>query len=143
MTLPDVNVLLYAVNSRCDQHAAAKAWLDAAVRGSTTVGLAWLCLVGFLRLSTKPGLFPRPLTVRDAGAVISGWLAMPTVTVVHPGPRHVQLLTEMLDATGTGGNLANDAHLAALAIEHRGSVVSFDRDFARFPGLRWHTPTSG
>ena len=39
----------------------------------------------------------------------------------------------MLAATGVGGNLVNDAHIAALAVERDATVVTFDSDFGRYP----------
>jgi predicted nucleic acid-binding protein len=43
-------------------------------------------------------------------------------------------------AAGRGGDLTSDAHVAALALEHGGTVYSQDADFARFPGVRWIDP---
>jgi predicted nucleic acid-binding protein len=60
--------------------------------------------------------------------------------LVGPTPRHVDVLRGLLDNVGAGGNLVNDGHLAALAIEHRGTIVSYDNDFGRFGGVMWQTP---
>lgn len=92
-------------------------------------------------MTTKPGLFPTPLAVRDALSQVEEWVAVPSAQIVAPTARHTQLLGEMLDVVGTGANLVTDAHLAALAREHRASIVTYDRDFARFPGVRSFTPT--
>jgi len=85
--------------------------------------------------------FPRPLASDDAD-VLRNWLARPTAVVVEPTARHHDVLAELLSAVGTAGNLVNDAHLAALAIEHGCELVSYDADFARFSGLGWQTPSS-
>jgi toxin-antitoxin system PIN domain toxin len=137
----DANVLLYAVNSSADHHEQARRWLDGELTGGSTVGFSWLALLAFLRLSTKPGLFPAPLAVDGALDRVSAWLAQPTSVVLEPTSRHLPVLHGLLVSSGTGGNLTSDAHLAALAIEHRGTVVTYDSDFGRFPGLRWMLPS--
>lgn len=142
MKLVDANVLLYAVNSDTDKHTASAKWLNQALSGTEPVGFAWLALVAFIRLSTKVGIFASPLTVQQATSVLEAWLAQPNSLVLHPTPRHAALLAGLLAATGTGGNLANDAHLGTLAVEYDATVVTYDSDFGRFPGVRWATPES-
>lgn len=142
MILPDANTLLYAVNSSSEQHAGA---LHALLRGfddARGVGFAWTVLLAFVRLSTRRGIFPSPLAVDDALSVVDHWLGHPRAVVVHPGERHAETLGRLLKSAGTAGNLTTDAHLAALAIENGATVVSFDRDFARFAGVRWISPAS-
>lgn len=78
----------------------------------------------------------------DAMAQIREWCAAPSAVIVNPTARHADLLTSMLSRVGAGGNLVNDAHLATLALEHRGSIVTYDSDFGRFDDLRWDTPES-
>lgn len=140
MKIVDANVLLYAVNEDAPQHGVALGWLDRALSGTDTVGFAWVVLLAFVRLTTHRGLWQRPLTVDEGFGVVERWLAQPAAVVVHPTSRHVQILHGLLTPTGTASNLVTDAHLAALAIEHGAEMVSFDRDFGRFPGLRWHLP---
>lgn len=140
MRLVDANVLLYAVNRSSREHEAARSWLDGALSGGSRVAMAWVPLLAFIRISTRPGLFPQPLTVAQASAVVQDWLAQPACTVVAPTARHPFVLADLLAAVGVGGNLVNGAHLAALAIEHRAEIVSYDTDFARFPGVRWSHP---
>src|SRR5262245_61180257 len=142
MILPDVNALLYAVNRASDQHAAALRELRRGFDDPRGVAFAWTALLAFLRLSTRRGIFPRPLPVDDALRVIKLWLGRPHSPVVHPGARHAEILGGLLKAAGTAGNLTTDAHLAALAIEHGATVLSFDRDFARFEGVRWTLPAA-
>lgn len=141
MNLVDANVLLVATNRSDHRHGAARGWLDGALGGPETVGFAWIVVVAFLRLSTKVGLFPRPLAVGDAVEVVGRWLEQPGSVRVDPSTRHFALLSGLLSEVGTGGNLVNDAHLAALAIEHDAAVVTFDRDFGRFAGVRWRAPS--
>ena len=141
MKLVDANVLLYAVNSSAQHHERSRAWLDASLSGGDTVAFAWIALLAFVRLSTKVGLFPSPLTVDQAMSRVDAWLDAAPSVVLEPGPNHARILRNLLEPLRTGGNLVNDAHLAALAIEHRCAIVSFDNDFGRFPGLQWSPPT--
>jgi toxin-antitoxin system PIN domain toxin len=138
----DANVLLYAVNRDAPHHASARKWLDTALAGDEAVGFAWVVLLAFLRLSTRPGLFPHPLTLQQAVSVIEAWLARPMAILLEPTTRHLRLLHGLLAPLSTAANLVTDAHLAALAIEHGAEVVSFDTDFSRFQGLRWSTPAT-
>jgi toxin-antitoxin system PIN domain toxin len=140
MILPDVNTLLYAVNSASEQHIVALGALRHGFEDQRGVALAWTALLAFLRLSTRRGIFPRPLSVDEALRVIEHWLGHPQAQVVHPGERHAEILGRLLKSAGTAGNLTTDAHLAALAIEHGATILSFDRDFARFPSVRWTSP---
>ncbi len=135
MKLPDVNVLLYAVNEASDDHTEARRWLEKAFTSGKGVGFAWAALLGFVRLSTRRAILPNPLPVEDALAVISDWITTPRSSILNPTERHGSILSRLLVAAGTAGNLTTDAHLAALAIEHGATVVSFDRDFERFAGL--------
>jgi toxin-antitoxin system PIN domain toxin len=137
----DTNVLVYAVNSASAQHETSRIWLESTLNGGARVGFAWNALLAFLRLTTRPGVLAAPISVRDALSVMDEWLAQPAAVVVHPSPRHSHVLAELLTHVGSGGNLVNDAHLAALSIEHRAQIVTFDTDFARFPGVRWSRPT--
>jgi toxin-antitoxin system PIN domain toxin len=131
----DANVLLYAVNTASEHHEPSLRWLDAALSGDDSVGLAWVPLLAFVRLTTKDGLFPSPLRPEEAIGQVVDWLSAPGAVAVHPSPRHADILSRMLTCAGTGGNLVNDAHLAALAVEHRASIVSYDSDFGRFDGV--------
>jgi uncharacterized protein len=140
MMIIDVNLLIYAVNQDAPLHKKAKSWLEAAISGADTVGLSWTVLLAFLRLTTRSGLFQRPLTVETAFDLLDAWLQQPTVTVVEPGPRHSATLRDLVLPLGTGGNLTSDAHLAALAIENGAELCSTDNDFARFGKLRWRNP---
>jgi toxin-antitoxin system PIN domain toxin len=138
--LVDANVLLYAVNQDAPNHAVARRWLDRALGGAEPVGFTWVVLLAFLRLTTRAGLFPRPLSVDEAIAVLQAWLSRPLAVVVEPTPRHLDILGGILRETGTAANLVTDAHLAAIAVEHGAEICSFDADFSRFRGVRWRPP---
>ncbi len=140
MILLDANLPIYAVNADAPLNRKAKAWLESALSGRETVGFSWNVLLAFLRLTTRPGLFRQPLSVDTAFHLMAAWLDRPSVTIVHPGSRHLAVLRELLRPLGSGGNLTSDAHLAALAIEHGAELCSSDTDFARFHGLKWRNP---
>lgn len=140
MKLVDANVLLYAVNRDTERHEVSRSWLDGALSGAETVGFAWLVLLAFVRLATKAGLFPRPLSVGEAMDRVEAWLSPPGAVVVNPTVEHPRILRSLLADVGGGGNLVNDAHLAALAVEHRAQIVSYDDDFSRFEGVGWERP---
>jgi len=133
----DANVLLYAVNERSAHHRIARDWLEEALSGWETVGFSWFALLAFLRVSTLEGL-PNPMPTHAAIRTVEARLSAEPAIVIDPKSRHLGLVSGLLSSAGAAGNLVNDAHLAALAIEHGAEVVSFDSDFARFPGLRWH-----
>jgi toxin-antitoxin system PIN domain toxin len=145
MIVIDVNLLIYliyAANQDARYHQKAKARLETAVSGTQTVGLSWIVLLAFLRLTTRTGLFQKPLTVGTAFEVVDAWL-QPSVTVPEPTAHHWRTLRDRVVPLGTRGNLTSDAHLAALAIEHNAEPCSADNDFSRFPRLRWRNPLGG
>jgi len=140
MKLPDVNLLLYALDEASPRNARARPWLEELLSGTEPVGFAWSVLLAFLRLSTRAQIYANPLEPAEAFDVVEGWLAQPSALVLNPTERHLALLRGLLEPLGTAGNLTTDAHLAALAIEHGGEVCSADTDFSRFRGLRWTNP---
>jgi toxin-antitoxin system PIN domain toxin len=140
MIVPDVNLLVHAYNVTSAVHGPARRWWEDLMNGSDAVGLAWVVAVGFLRLTTHRQVLERPLGVDVACRHVRVWLDQPPVSVLHPGPRHADLLFQLLEGLGTAGNLTTDAHLAALAIEHQAELHSTDVDFHRFSGLRWTNP---
>ena len=143
MILPDVNLLVYAVDATSPNHERARRWWDDTLSSSTTVGLCWPSLLGFLRLVTNRRVFASPMPVEEATRCVGEWIEQPNATVVVPGPRHWAILRRMLESTGVGANLTTDAHIAALAFEHGYTVASNDADFARFEGVRLTDPLSG
>ena len=142
MILLDANLLIYAVNEDAPLNRKARSWLESVLSGQETVGFPWGVLLAFLRLTTRPGLFRHPLPVETAFDLVAAWLGQASATIVHPGPRHLSLLRELLRPLGAGGNLTSDAHLAALAIEYGAELCSSDTDFARVHGLKWRNPLS-
>lgn len=140
MILPDLNLLVYANNRAATEHKRARVWWENLIETEQPVGLSWAVMLGFVRLVTHPAVLAAPVAPVDALARVRTWLDQPNVRIVEPGPRHLDLLGELFRATGVGGSLTTDTHLAALAIEHQAELHSNDADFARFPGLRWRNP---
>jgi uncharacterized protein len=140
MILIDANLLLYASDDHSPHHLPARHWLERTLSGPEPAALAWTVILAFLRLSTDPCVFQRPLTVTRAIEVIAGWLEDPRFTLLEPGERHWPILQHVLAKGQATGKLVMDAHLAALTIEHGATLASADRDFARFPSLNLLNP---
>ncbi len=140
MVVVDANVLLYAVDAASAHHDRSRRWLDSSLAGAEAIGLAWIALLAFIRIGTNPSILQAPMTVDEATGQVEAWLGAPAAVITEPTARHPGLLRGLLRQAGTAGNLTTDAHLAALAIEHGAEIVSYDRDFARFPGVRHRLP---
>jgi toxin-antitoxin system PIN domain toxin len=121
------------------RHLPARRWLEALLNGDHPIGLPWAVLVGFVRVTTSRRIFDNPITPSDALAATDKWIASPIVQIIEPGTQHYAIFRRLVEST-PGGNIATDAHLAALAIEHDAELHSNDGDFARFSGLRWVNP---
>lgn len=143
MILVDANLLLYAYHPRAELHGASRSWLEAALSGPQVVRFAWLTLWAFLRISTNPRVFERPLTTAEAEGAVSAWLARRVAGVLEPGERYWDILRRLMREGQTTGPLVMDAAVAALAIEHGATLHTTDRDFSRFSGLRWTNPLLG
>ena len=140
MILIDANLLLYAYHPRADQHDKSRAWLESVLSSRELVRFAWLTLWAFLRIGTNPRAFEQPLTISEAQTAISSWLAQPSAGILEPGERHWDILSDVLRTGQTSGPLVMDAVLAAIAIEHGATICTTDRDFARFPDVKWTNP---
>jgi toxin-antitoxin system PIN domain toxin len=143
MKIVDTNLLVYAYVPSLAQHAAAKRWFEATLADDDSVGLAWVSVLGFIRVVTNPRIFRVPLLLDRAAAVVDEWFHQHSVEVVLPTPRHWSTLREMLTVGQAGGSLATDAHLAALAVQHGATLYTTDRDFSRFPNVRVVNPLAG
>jgi toxin-antitoxin system PIN domain toxin len=141
--LVDANLLLHAYNPRAAEHDASRAWLEVTLSGSESVRFAWLTLWAFLRIATNPRVFEHPLSMPEAAGIVSSWFDQPIVGVLEPGERYWEIFQTLTSDGQTTGPLVMDAAVAALAIEHGAALHSTDRDFARFPGLRWINPLEG
>lgn len=122
-------------------HEAARSWLQERLTGTARVGLPWASIMGFVRVVGQPRAWERPLPVDGALSVVRSWLSRPCAWIPEPGPRHLDVLEQLLGPQPSV-RLVTDAHLAAIAIEHGLELSSRDRDFARWSdlGLRSRDP---
>lgn len=140
MNLLDVNVVLAAHRDDHPQFAPARAWLDDALRTRARFSVIDLVAGSFVRLATNRRIFVTPSTAVEAFAYLGALRDQPGHVTVAPGPRHLELFESLCQSADATGDLAPDAQIAAIAIEHGAEVISFDRDFARFGDLRWSRP---
>ena len=140
MLLPDVNVLVAAHREAVPRHGEARAWLLAALAGGEAVALCLPVVSGLVRVATSPRVFAPPSTHDEVFGFVAHLAAHPSTVWVNPGRQHLQLLEELCRDGDARGDLVNDAVIAALAVEAGAEVVTYDRDFARFGGVRWSTP---
>jgi len=139
--LPDVNVLLHAFRRDSPRHAEFRRWLEALVNAQAAYGMAPRVPASVIRISTHARIFVQPSTLDEAIEFCRILLTPPdTCTVVHPGERHWEIFVDLCGKAGATGNLIQDAWFAALAIESGCEWVTTDRDYSRFPGLRWRIP---
>ena len=140
MTIVDANLFLYAYNADAPQHKVALRWLTELVASGEVIALPWVTLWAFIRISTNPRLWTNPRAVSEVFAIVAEWLGQPGVVALQPGPRHAEILEQLVSEYRATGPLVTDAVLAALAIEHGAVLASTDQDFSRFPKLRWLNP---
>jgi uncharacterized protein len=136
----DANILLYAYDSSSAKHVQARAWVERVFSDGTLVGIPWQTVAAFLRVVTNVSLPGQRFSTEEATHLVDQWMEQPNVRFLAPGDEHWILLRRMLIDGQARGPLVSDAQLAALALEHGGVLYSTDRDFARFPGLRWSNP---
>ena len=142
MIVIDANLFLYAYNADAPQQRAASEWLTGLVASRETIALPWVTIWAFIRLSTNSRIWNQPLPAERAFAIVDEWLSLSDVVVIQPGPRHLELLKQLVITHNAGGPLVSDAVLAALAIENGALLASTDQDFSRFKGLQWINPLS-
>ena len=140
MIVLDANILLYAYDVGAREHRAARHYFEKVLSSPAPVGLPLQSILAFLRLSTKTGALKAPYSIEEACEFVEGWFLQPQVRLLLPGEQHWRLLKEMLLKGSARGPLVTDAEIAAITIEYGGELQTNDRDFARFPGLRWKNP---
>lgn len=140
MILLDANVLIAGHRAEDARHEEVRAALDELFASPLAFAVPDVVLTAFVRITTNPRVFDPPTPVAEAFAVATAIRGLPTCRRLAPGPRHWELFAETCRAGQARGPLVTDAYLAALAVEHGCELLSFDRDFARFPGLRWRPP---
>lgn len=139
MIVVDANLLIFAYDTHSRYHEKSRSWLDKTFSGSEPVGLPWQTIAAFLRITTNPRL-PKARPISEAVREVQGWLEQPNVRILSPGDDHWRTLRQMMFEGQAFGPLVSDAQIAALTIENGAVLYSSDRDFARFPGLRWVDP---
>lgn len=140
MIVIDANLLLYAYDNTSSLHRKARSWIEEAFSGTAAVFLPWQGVTAFLRIMTNPRLPGERFTIAEAVEIVDQWLEQPNVRLIAAGDDHWILLRRMMLEGQAHGPLVSDAHLAALTIEYGGILHTTDRDFTRFPGLRWINP---
>ena len=140
MVVPDVNMLIYAHNSAAREHDDARRWWESLLNGTESIGIPWIVAAGFVRVASNPKSLVSPLHRETAADYVADWFDLAHVTPLDPGIGHMSLFRRNVAVSGGGPNLVTDAHIAAIAMEHEAEVHSADRDFARFPGVRWRNP---
>jgi toxin-antitoxin system PIN domain toxin len=142
MILPDVNVLIYAFRSDLPQHEVCRRWLGGVVSGDAHFGMSTMALGAVVRITTNARAFVVPSPSNEAFGFCEDLLGQPHCQVVDPGERHWDIFRRLCIETDTRGSRVTDAWFAALAIEWGCEWVTLDRDYARFPGLKWHVPAA-
>ncbi len=140
MILTDVNVLVYAHRQDAPGHAAMRGWLEEILNGDQAYGYSSLVLAGFIRVVTHLRTFNPPSPPDAAIAFAQAVRGQPNAVSIQPGPRHWEIFTSLCKTANAKGNLVPDAYLAALAIESGSEWITTDRDYSRFPGLKWRHP---
>jgi hypothetical protein len=136
----DANLLLYAYDPGSSHHKAARKWIEEAFSGDEIVGIPWQTVGAFLRITTNSKLPGQRVALERVIEIVDMWFEQPNVRFLTPGDRHWDLLRQMMTGGQARGPLLTDAQLAAITIEYGGVLHTMDRDFARFPGLRWVNP---
>lgn len=143
MTLADVNVLIYAFARNAPDHDRYRAWMERTLAGPEPFGVSELALSSVVRIVTRQSAVRPAEPIAGALAYVDALRNHPRARALRPGPRHWDVFTSLCRDLGASGNLVADAYHAALAIEHGCTWITTDRDFARFPGLRWRHPLDG
>ncbi len=140
MIVPDINLLVFAYNLTRPENPAAAEWWEGLVNGTENVGIPRLVATGFVRLMSNPKVMSSPFSGSEAAELVNYWFTWSHIFPINPGDRYLIHFHALLAATGSGGDLVPDAHIAALAMEYGAEVHSADSDFGRFRGVRWHNP---
>lgn len=141
MIAVDTNILVYARRAESLHHPAARELLGRLAEGERPWGLPWPCVYEFIRVVTHPRVFDPPTKLKDALDGVASLLESPSVMLLGEGPAHTAHMLRSITSGEAAGNLAHDAHIVALALEHGVSELwTTDRDFLRFEGLRTRNP---
>ncbi|MFA6033392.1 MAG: TA system VapC family ribonuclease toxin [Myxococcota bacterium] len=137
MMAVDTNVLIYAHRTETPKHEQAKKWLISLAEGSAEWAIPAACIAEFLRVTTHRRIFDPPSTVVQSTAFLDALMGSPSLKVICPGCDFYSMLTELVRSSNSTGNLVFDAQIAAICRENGVStLLTEDRDFLRFPGLK-------
>lgn len=140
MIVVDANLLIYAYNTASPHCQKSRQWLEDVFSGIEPVGLPWQSIAAFLRITTNPQLHGRQYSLKEAAGIVEDWMAQTNVRILTPADDHWVQFRRMIVEGQASGPMISDAELAALTVEYGGVLYTADRDFARFPGLRWKNP---
>jgi toxin-antitoxin system PIN domain toxin len=140
MILPDANVLIYAYDETSPFHNKAKAWWERVLSGNEPVGIPMVVVLAFTRILTHTGICTNPLTASEVRRRVTIWFDQPHIRLLSSSESSLKSFYDLLECSGCGGNLSTDALIAAHAREHSAVICSNDRDFDRFPGVKWRNP---
>ncbi|MBV9437613.1 MAG: PIN domain-containing protein [Acidobacteria bacterium] len=137
----DTNVLVYAEMNESQYHRRARQILTELAEGAVSWSIPWPCIYETLRVVTHPRVFRVPLSTEVAMQDIQRILASPSLNLLSETDLHAAILQRVVRESAAKGNLMHDAHIATLCFEHGvAELITGDRDFARFPGLRTINP---
>ena len=140
MIVVDANLLIYAYDKASPHYEKSCSWLEEVLSGRDPVGLPWQSIAAFLRVMTNPKLHGRQYSLNEGTEIVDDWMAQSNVRILTPADDHWLQFRRIIMEGSASGRLISDAELAALTIEYGGVLHTTDRDFARFPGLRWVNP---
>ena len=140
MIAPDVNVLLYAFRQDSVRHDDYRRWLETALNSPEPVALFEPVLAAVLRIGTHPAIYKVPAPLEQLEGFVDACVDAPAAIRLRADQAHFDIFRDLCRRADCRGNLVQDAYLAALALEHNATFVTTDRDFSRFPRLRWQHP---
>jgi uncharacterized protein len=138
----DTNILLYAANKDCDEHSAAAGFLVQAATSPEPWFLTEGIVYEFLRASTHPKVFPKPLDWKESMRFLKPFLESANFLILTAAELHWRLLEETLALlTHPSGNLFFDIRTVALMREHGiREIYTADTDFLQFPQIKVVNP---
>lgn len=140
MIVVDANLLIYSYDTASPHYKKSRLWLEDAFSGADIVGLPWQSVGAFLRVMTNPKLHGRQYSLDEASEIVEAWMGQSNLRILTATDDHWFQFRRMIMEGNASGTLVSDAEIAALAVEYGGVLHTADRDFARFPGLRWVNP---
>lgn len=140
MIIPDANILIYAHDEASPYNKKARAWWEGALSSSEPVGLAWVVVLAVTRLLTHATICENPLSTAQVRRIVEDWLSYPHVRLIYVSDNALGRFFDLLEEAGTGGNLSTDTLIALHALEHSATIISNDRDFDRFAGVKRINP---